>query len=367
MAISNNRKWQVDCIAAIQSDKLDEVDMQKNIYLAYNGSGFFVPLLPPALAIFVRHLSNFENVLGDLQRSSEELVSFLPDCPLLDRFTMFKNHLLEWGRFVDSINREDGSGKVDIVDALKSPHAQAVFPGEMIVPVPSTSSTAALGRNPDEVQGEGDGEQIVKNTEKVKKTENTCFCGKEFTNFTKLTKHFKKDHPISNNWQCSSCEKTYTSQSAMWKHFRTVHKDLYLYTCSECPKGSDEKSVIAAHMAKTHSKATPVEAILCPKCNSRFESNSSLKRHLAICGKPKDNKPFKCEICEQAYRSQELLQRHMKAKHPPKGESAPVYQCEICSNDEGVVRFSCRATLNKHMASAHNVTTPKKRPRLAAN
>ena len=114
MAVCNNRKWQVDIISSIQSDKLEEVNKGQNIYLAYNGSGFFVPLLPPSMALFVKELSQFNNLLSDLESCCEGMLDIVPSCPLVDRFKMFKSHLAEWNKFVQSIRKEDGSGQLDI-------------------------------------------------------------------------------------------------------------------------------------------------------------------------------------------------------------------------------------------------------------
>ena len=354
---TRRKEWAAASKDCLPSDK-KRGKKEKDLVILFNGNSFYTPLIPVPLAEAVRVMGQLGNVLGGLNELSTSILQMLPEGILKDVYRKLPAVASKLLLVVKSTNIGSGTCRGRFIESAD-------------MSIPSSTSRKRRGEAladvdldvpiDDCVEAESQNNILQCNT---KKPDLTCFCGVKLKSFEGLTKHIEKKHPISNDWTCSSskCDINVSSQSSMWKHFRTQHLQLYLYRCPKCDMASDEKAPVAYHLYDVHN-ITVTELISCPTCPKNFATQSSYRRHSAICTVEEGSKPFSCTDCDKSFRSKESLHVHIRSHHPKEGEGAKWYVCTICSTDAEAVKFQQLSSLAKHMKSYHNIVTPKKKKR----
>ena len=340
---TRQREWGVEMTHALPSDKKRAKEDQDLVVL-HNGGTFYVPLIPVPQAEAIRAVGQLGNVLSGLHELSTNMLKILPEGILHDVYSKLPPITRRLLAVVKTTNMGSGTCKGRFVEDAPPTRKRKLLVEDSPVHVEP------------EVEVEAQQHIIPGDT---KKTDYTCFCGVKCKSFVTLTKHIEKKHPVGNDWDCSKCDLNVASQSSMWKHFRTKHLNLYLFKCSLCDVASDEKGPIAYHLYTKHNISVP-DLIVCDKCNIKVATQSSLRRHYAIC-RVEGEKPFPCPNCDKKFRSRETLLVHQKSFHPKAGEAAQWYICTLCTTGDEAVKFQQASSLAKHMESFHNIVTPKKK------
>ena len=124
------------------------------------------------------------------------------------------------------------------------------------------------------------------------------------------------------------------------------------FKCPFCPAYIGRKRDLQVHNKKYHYSKQP---LLCEKCEMTFPDRFHLKRHkkkhgvkylqCLICNysssteirmekhslKHKSSKPFQCDLCDNLFRTKDLLIRHQNLRHHPTFKSRPkFYKCSHC-------------------------------------
>ncbi|KAJ8955168.1 hypothetical protein NQ318_009061 [Aromia moschata] len=187
-------------------------------------------------------------------------------------------------------------------------------------------------------------------------------CNKVYSSYGGIWDHNKKKHPekkspFVNEWpkQCTMCDKVCQTGAAYYRH-KQIH----------------EKDRIVAEGANVTTMKTPIvkpkreEAReddesyhTCKRCFKVFSSKYNLKNHLKSHGISPTNRKIvkKCDICHQAFTSNELLAKHKSEEH--KDEEVPtlsnetvdgldnkvpfIFTCDVC-----VMTFTTKMALKKH-------------------
>ncbi|XP_049542355.1 transcription factor grauzone-like [Anopheles darlingi] len=128
-------------------------------------------------------------------------------------------------------------------------------------------------------------------------------CSVELDTFAKLQRHFKNEHSERGYVRC--CDKVLTKRSQVLEHIR-MHEG----------------------------------SLRCNLCQKSYKCNRTLELHKLIYHAKKEDKPFKCDKCHQAYPRQHLLTAHLQ-RHVQE-------QCTVCRKT-----LSNYQALKVHMAQMH--------------
>ena len=115
------------------------------------------------------------------------------------------------------------------------------------------------------------------------------------------------------------------------------------HTCSICNKIFPTQSRMQNHKAKDHTGT-----FLCTKCGFTCERKNSLKIHSIV----HEEAQFKCSFCEMKLKSKPSLIAHERGHT---GERP--FKCDICGN--GFKSNCVLATPRKHV---HKILTPRQTP-----
>ncbi|XP_010770424.1 zinc finger protein 646 isoform X1 [Notothenia coriiceps] len=165
-------------------------------------------------------------------------------------------------------------------------------------------------------------------------------CGRTYRHAGSLVNH-KNSHKTG-EYYCSVCNNNYPNQLAMKNHMRT-HFALKKHSCPNCGKGFRGKKQLLAHVcADLRKEKAGVKKVLkprafkCKECKKAFVSVDKLTTH--TCDAPpgrsdaqtsmiriKEERPFKCMICNRSYRHAGSLLNH-KNTH-----KTGHFSCTFCS------------------------------------
>ncbi|XP_053407622.1 zinc finger protein 287-like isoform X10 [Mercenaria mercenaria] len=152
----------------------------------------------------------------------------------------------------------------------------------------------------------------------------TCeICGKSFGDKYYLQRHVK-NHSSEN--VCQYCGKTYASSQILKRHEEAKHTVIPQFKCNVCEKPCSSKVVLQAHLANHHKLSKQEKPFKCYMCNRAFFYKSSLERHRKRCSQTHTSvvKTFKCSTCGKEFRLARLLRQH-KIIH-----SEPRFACNLC-------------------------------------
>ncbi|KPU79904.1 uncharacterized protein Dana_GF18169, isoform B [Drosophila ananassae] len=161
-------------------------------------------------------------------------------------------------------------------------------------------------------------------------------CGHAFRLSCHLEKHMLR-HNNTKNFQCPECPRKFYVSYDCNIHIRVRHRGEKPFTCNHCSESFPSGGLRQKHERNVHgagprvvmnrfNKVPPDGEVkdgryFCSECPKSYTSRFALKVHK---NSHTGAKPFKCKVCQQAFRGPGLLKRHMEShKRLP-------FHCEIC-------------------------------------
>ncbi|EDS35078.1 zinc finger protein [Culex quinquefasciatus] len=163
-------------------------------------------------------------------------------------------------------------------------------------------------------------------------------CNAAFPTKEALTKH-RPTHNVPSN--CSVCGKTLNSSAALKVHMMR-HADTKAHCCELCPLRFYTKGDLYNHKASHIQQRTHI----CDICGSKFAKQSALKRHVKLVHE--GLRPFECQICGFKLFTSTQLKRHLLGHSKEKP-----YKCELCTQ-----AFVKTDELANHVARKHRGGLP---------
>lgn len=151
-------------------------------------------------------------------------------------------------------------------------------------------------------------------------------CQKLYSSATALRYH-EETHikPIELKLPCEHCEKIFDNKRYLQKHIRLVHTTTGVdVVCPQCDKTFKNQHRLNVHVQRVHTHRDDVDHE-CSVCQKSFASAFGLKNHMTLHERSLTD-IVSCHVCQNAYRSQTLLNRHIKRQHQPAVPS----QCPQC-------------------------------------
>ncbi|XP_078064439.1 B-cell CLL/lymphoma 6 member B protein-like [Mustelus asterias] len=133
-------------------------------------------------------------------------------------------------------------------------------------------------------------------------------------------------------FSCSTCELKLSDEDSLQQHFLRVHSDDKPYKCDMCQAAFRYKGNLASHKT-VHTGEKPYR---CNVCGAQFNRPANLKTHTRIHS---GEKPYKCETCGARFVQVAHLRAHVLIHT---GEKP--YPCETCGT-----RFRHLQTLKSHI------------------
>lgn len=214
-------------------------------------------------------------------------------------------------------------------------------------------------------------------------------CKKDFAKLGELRLHFRREHKKvwyvvcckvklrhrkhilehlsyhtnPNAFKCPHCLRQFMSQQALSNHTENRHKpEKRVLVCDICKKTFAFKSILTTHIRELHLKIkrtpkkkrelpSPEKKCICEICGREFDRMKTLKRHFDthasfFKSSAKTEAQFKCDQCENVYKSRHSLYTHAK-KHSAYG----TYKCKICPKVSPTPN-----ALRKHVKDSHTLT-----------
>ncbi|XP_044727321.1 gastrula zinc finger protein XlCGF57.1-like isoform X1 [Chrysoperla carnea] len=192
----------------------------------------------------------------------------------------------------------------------------------------------------------------------------TCTkCKKIFSNIYKLKRH-KLTHSTKRMIPCRRCDKSFADKPTLKCHIKEVHESVRKFvTCHICGKLIQKKSLrnhlmthnerkditcdicsktfinelsFKTHIKHMHENQKPARNHLCSICGWASTAPYQLRRHLLI---HTNERPFKCDHCDKAYRRPDHLRKHITSEHLNQRN----FQCKYCPQ-----AFHAKRTLVHH-------------------
>ena len=140
-----------------------------------------------------------------------------------------------------------------------------------------------------------------------------------------------KTHSVSHQkYVCEHCGKEFLTVSN-YKAHQTVHSDERPFKCGICQKAFKSKAMLNAHTLNIHLE---INKSLCTLCGKICSSKRALENHMRF----HTGDMFKCTRCEKEFSSKGQLKEH-ELSHGPKR-----FACKECDK-----RFATKSNLNDHI------------------
>ncbi|KAM3174529.1 hypothetical protein ACTXT7_010343 [Hymenolepis weldensis] len=182
------------------------------------------------------------------------------------------------------------------------------------------------------------------------------FCAEIFNTLEELSNHLQMQHaPLSeyNNagpqtvYRCDECRITpfYAFHKGMLDHAQVVHNNPTpnMYECPHCRERFSDRRAHRQHVEKH------VEGVLhpCPECSREFRSKQALNHHIQMRHDTEelDDGPATCEQCGITYPKRSALKYHIARMH----NLELLHQCPVCQQ-----RFRIETYLRRHMKETHS-------------
>ncbi|KAL8613165.1 hypothetical protein ACOMHN_042974 [Nucella lapillus] len=118
-------------------------------------------------------------------------------------------------------------------------------------------------------------------------------------------------------FECAHCKKAFTHKRAFNSHIQ-AHVGQKHNNCMICEKGVKCSCDIVKHESRP--------TLQCEICGVHLKSLYALRFHIAAIHK--NERPFKCGLCEKSFVLKTKLRSHMKYKH---AEGGRLFHCDQCS------------------------------------
>jgi len=155
-------------------------------------------------------------------------------------------------------------------------------------------------------------------------------------------KYVTKDKATTKCWECGICGKDFKHQYTLVRHL-PIHTDERKFKCDKCEKAFRQLSTLTQHKASKHSSSKPY---VCEICTKSFSRVSILINHKKIHENGKD---FQCNICEKAFHQKINLKVHMNIH-----TNERPYSCDICRKG-----FNQKSNLTVHQRACGKKNTLK--------
>ena len=136
----------------------------------------------------------------------------------------------------------------------------------------------------------------------------TYYCLAQFVIWQKTQKacvlHIEGQH-LEYKFKCNYCEREFPHHNSLYHHEKEHQAPSYI--CSECSYACSYKSQQDRHVA-VHQEVLPYG---CAKCDKRFASEKSIKRHAQV----HEDLSFTCSVCGVVKTTQERLYTHFRGAH----------------------------------------------------
>ena len=164
----------------------------------------------------------------------------------------------------------------------------------------------------------------------------TCkFCDTVFTTHQLLDDHYKKDHGISEPYDCSICGKTFAMKYSMEKHV-DAHSKKPRIQCNYCSECFAYYTDFEKHTYEAHGISN---AYQCHTCNLNFSTKHYLTVHLSS---PECIAVKKCDLCGAQFMNYNDMMEHRGSAHVEKKK------CSFCDFSHEI-----KEQVDKHKMSAH--------------
>lgn len=191
------------------------------------------------------------------------------------------------------------------------------------------------------------------NLHKAEKQFMCPICGTQFSQESNMTTHMKKhtkgtDLPRRNfsvsEIMCHVCDERFPNRLFFKDHMKAAHPEKQPtkgadggeYKCKFCQKSFKHNHLRMNHERLHHTGERPYS---CNICDEKFASSNSRAGHIRYHHKRnKNDKTFKCSLCEKAYVNPCSLKIHMR-NHT--GERP--FKCQVCGKG-----FTQKSTLDGH-------------------
>lgn len=169
----------------------------------------------------------------------------------------------------------------------------------------------------------------------------TCkYCNQTFIGRNSLLNHERLKHTFEKPFKCDLCNKKFATSSSLCYH-KSVHLNDRRFICAMCNKRFNNLTILKTHLSNKHTDPQSYQ-YSCTYCDKRYPVKSKLDYHIK---QHVDGKNF-CELCRQAFRKEETLQKHFYLCHLYE----QVFRCDMCSN-----LYQHEHSLNSHKKSMHTV------------
>ena len=247
-------------------------------------------------------------------------------------------------------------------------------------------------------------DRLQKHTEILHKEKNhKCNqCDKSFSNSLLLSAHQSNEHGQKNSvkpFQCDICHNVFENQPSLNNHIRAQHvtspkkpqENSVKLECDLCDRSFGNLNLFKRHYKLAHSMVRKIKCeicatnfrqtkdlkehlqngfgdYLCRFCEKFFLQQCGMKVHLEKCPKnpkilengPKTNENvvttlFPCNFCQESFKSEFVLQNHVKIMHEQSQEQENVeenvqFECDLCTDV-----FVHLDDFKDHYKSQHNM------------
>lgn len=171
-------------------------------------------------------------------------------------------------------------------------------------------------------------------------------CRERFSDRRAHRQHVEK-HAEGVLHPCSECGKEFRSKQALQHHIQMRHDSADLEqgpaTCEHCGITYPKRSALKYHIARMHNLDLLHQ---CPVCQQRFRIETYLRRHM----KETHSGPIKCEICQKQCANLRCYSQHRQKHFRDK-----IFQCTECS-----VSFKSKTAMRRHVRVEHMQLGPEK-------
>ena len=149
------------------------------------------------------------------------------------------------------------------------------------------------------------------------------------------------------------------SGKKMSKIRRAAYHHGLAFECEICGQSLTNTGALQSHMITQHDLTETkslgkISFLKCPHCDKKFRFQAFLDKHLRR-HEGIDARPFRCEVCKNAYQYKESLDIHMLVH-------ASIFECPICQKD-----YNNKLLFQKHIVYLHEVQKKKKKTKTETN